>query len=670
MQDWYQMPTIVLTALLLPAFAYLYDRTRDIRNLLWFLAFSCCIARMALLYPHGTVDFVYSNGPWPAAIGEALALLAAGLFLGSLSPLSFQMGKRRVLYALPYTIPLMVYAILSHALYHNAGPKGLMFWVFPALAVISLVSCVQWDRAKGTLPTGAGTIVCALFGGLGALLYFRTGLYWPMILAEAATHVITAMLVISVFRRFSPGVVISFLGFFVWSLPILFIMPAFHQPTVDLLLTRAIVLSKVVTALGLILLTLENQLEANTAASRRERRARQEMEGYSRLTLSRRRVEDFDRQAEEICRMIVARSRFAQAALVLLQGTGLYKVAGSAGLDSATAAALSSLAGRMPVAEFLAMSPLAVEGSQTVKLDLYPWLKPGDDLERLRFTSTLAVPMTGRSALEGVVLLAELKNPGEPLRADDLVPVEMLAARMQSMRSQTRMLEKLIDSEKFAGLGQLAGNVTQQLNNPLTVILGYASLLEESPRLEAQERKGVEGILQSARSMRTTLESLQRVARAPSGQFTVISVAEMLSDMEGLHRSEFLQRSIEFRLEVAPGLPAVRAHAQQLRQAVLHCLQYAMDAVESMPVESERSVRLKAGSNDGKVQIMITHTGPGFEHPERAFDPFVPAQAAAGETTGLALSLCATILRDNRGKATAMNLSPQGAAIVLEMPAA
>jgi signal transduction histidine kinase len=77
-----------------------------------------------------------------------------------------------------------------------------------------------------------------------------------------------------------------------------------------------------------------------------------------------------------------------------------------------------------------------------------------------------------------------------PLRADDLLPIEMLTARLQATRSQTTMLEKLIDSEKFAGLGQLAGNVTQQLNNPLTVILGYASLLDETSVLNPKERKG------------------------------------------------------------------------------------------------------------------------------------------------------------------------------------
>jgi C4-dicarboxylate-specific signal transduction histidine kinase len=249
------------------------------------------------------------------------------------------------------------------------------------------------------------------------------------------------------------------------------------------------------------------------------------------------------------------------------------------------------------------------------------------------------------------------------------VPIEILAARLQSKRSQIRMLEKLITSERFAGLGQLAGNVTQQLNNPLTVILGYASLLEDSPRLDSQEHKAIDSILGAARSIRSTLESLHRVARGPSAQLAKVSVTEMLMDMERLHRSEFLQRSIEFRLRVDEELQ-VRAHAQQLRQAVLHCLQYAMDAVEHIEEVSDRTVSLEAKTEGNHVEIMIAHSGPAFEHPERAFDPFVPPQAGSGEAAGLGLSLCATILQDNRGRATAVNLVPRGAAILLELQGA
>jgi C4-dicarboxylate-specific signal transduction histidine kinase len=85
--------------------------------------------------------------------------------------------------------------------------------------------------------------------------------------------------------------------------------------------------------------------------------------------------------------------------------------------------------------------------------------------------------------------------------------------------------------------------------------------------------------------------------------------------------------------------------------------------------ESEKAVRLEATAEGDVVRILIAHTGPGFLYPERAFDPFVPTQAR-GETAGLGLSLCATILRDHNGRAFAMNLEPHGAAIVLELRAA
>jgi C4-dicarboxylate-specific signal transduction histidine kinase len=156
-------------------------------------------------------------------------------------------------------------------------------------------------------------------------------------------------------------------------------------------------------------------------------------------------------------------------------------------------------------------------------------------------------------------------------------------------------------------------------------------------------------------------------------------VAELLADMEQLHRSEFLQRSIEFRLTIAPALPRVICQPQQLRQAVLHCLQFAMEAADTQspdlapdgmaPEPDSRFVRLEATTEGNLVQILVAHSGPGFLHPERAFDPFVPSQAT-GEIAGLGLGLCATILRDHNGRASAINLEPRGAAIILELQAA
>jgi signal transduction histidine kinase len=509
--------------------------------------------------------------------------------------------------------------------------------------------------------------------------------------AECANLIITALLLVFVFRRFSPGLVLTVMGFIAWSLKAIEILPSIdHNPVLALNLIHVIVMGKVVAALGMILLTLEDELDLNKAAREREQRARRELEAYTNLILARRRVEDFDRQATDICHVVVKNSRFAQAAL-LLESAGRFRLAGAAGMEAATVEALGALAMRTPAASFLAPGsvPSAVEQSQTLSLDLTPWLCPGDDLKRLRFTKALAVPMRGQSLTEGALLLAGMRarkgNSGalshshslslsdDPLRADDLLPIEMLTARLQATRSQTMMFEKLIDSEKYAGLGQLAANVTHHLNNPLTVILGYASLLEETVPQDAHERRGVESILIEARRMRATLESLTRISRTQADRLSAISVAELLADMEQLHRSEFLERSIEFRLSIAPALPRVLCSAQQLRQAVLHCLQYSIAAVESQgpasDPEASKTIRLEASSEGRVVQILVAHSGPGFLNPERAFDPFAHAQAV-GETAGLGLSLCATILRDHNGRPSAVNLEPRGAAIILELNAA
>ena len=701
MPDYYQAPALILTALLLPAFGYLYFRFRDARTLLWFLGFLFAVFRMALVYRLGTPDFQDSVHPWMAAAGQTSIQLSAALFLASLSPLGFRLGRFHILYVIPYTLPLMVYSILFHGFLRGAQPTGILYLVFPALGALALVAGFFWGVAKGNLPTWIGLGFCVVGGGFSVWIYHLAGPAYPLAFVECCNHVLTALLILYTFRRFSCGLVLGMVGFLLWASPVLMLFPVVHgTPSIFVSLAKAIVLSKVIAAMGMILLALEDQLAINQAGQEREQRARRELEAYTNLILSRRRVVDFDRQAGEICQTVTEHSRFRQAAL-LLHTAGSYRVAGAAGLDPAVVAALDEMATRIPLKGFLAdgSAPPAVEQTHAVALDLSAWLTPGDDLMRLRFTEVLAVPMMGRQVTEGVLMLAGMRDaparsvqgaavrpesakPGkqraghaqmEPLRADDLLPIEMLTARLQATRSQTLMLEKLIDSEKYAGLGQLAGNVTQQLNNPLTVILGYASLLDETSSLDPQERKGVEAILTEARRMRSTLESLTRIARPQTGQFTAVSVSELLTDMEQLHRSEFLRRSIEFRINIAHGLPRVLCHAQQLRQAVLHCLQFAIEAVEGQAMtaatEELKTVRLEASAEGNLVQILIAHSGQGFLHPDRAFDPFVPKQAQ-GETAGLGLSLCASILRDHNGRASAVNLEPRGAAILLELKAA
>jgi signal transduction histidine kinase len=682
MPDYYNIPALVLIELLLPAFGYLYLRFRDARTLLWFLGFFFAVISMVLVHFEGP-SAASDAHPWMMATGQAAIQVSTALFLASLSPGRFRLGKLRILYVIPYALPAVIASLLVYGVFHDVTPAGPVVFVVPALGAVAMFVALLWGAAKSKLPQWLGISYCAALGSFVLWTYFVAGMRWALIAVQCANLLMTALLLLFVFRRLTPGVLLSSAGFAVWSLTALQIFPAIGlKPVLNLDFIHVIVMGRVVAAIGMIMLTLEDELDINKLARERERRARREMEAYTAPILARRRVEDFDRLGDEICELVREHSRFRQAAL-LLENSGRFKLAGSAGFDDATVMALNEVALRISPLGFLdpgSVAP-AVEQSKTLMLDLTPWLAPGDDLKRLGFTSALAVPLRGRSNTEGVMLLAGLRPievdyravAQNDLRADDLLPIEMLASRLQATRSQTMMFEKLIDSEKFSGLGQLAANVAHHLNNPLTVILGYASLLEETVAPGAPERKGVESILSESRRMRSTLESLSRISRPQTDQLAAVSVSEMLADMGQLYRNDFLQRSIEFRMNIAPGLPRVLCSSHQLRQAVLHCLQYSIAAVEGhgsgSATDQSKTIRLEATSEGQLVQIMVAHTGMGFASPERAFDPFTPGQVC-GETGGLGLSLCATILRDHNGRASAVNLEPQGAAIVLELQTA
>ena len=671
MPDSYHLPALVLTVLLLPAFFQLYLRFRDARTLLWFLGFFFAAIRMLQFYNLGAWNYTNTEThPWIAAVGQTSILISSALFLASLAPLGFRVGKIRILYAVPFAIPLVAYAFLIDGLYGGSTPGGLPFLIFPALGALSLFAGCAWAISFRGIPRGIPLALCIILGGAGLWICVRVGGDWPLTFVECAIHLVTAMLVFYVFRRVTPGTILASLGFLAWSLNLGQTLPFMHQGEPGIWVIRAIAMSKVVAAIGMILLALEDQLSINQTGQTRERHAREEMEAYSRLNLARRRVEDFDRQAAVVCQSIVSNSRFHQAALVLLQNSGHYRLAGTAGFDDATINALDALATRIPVAGFLdSDSPAAIAHSVAFNLDLTPFLVPGDDLTRLKLTTVQAIPLRGRTSTEGALFLTGLENPSKPISAVDLLPLEVLASRLQSVRGQTMMLEKLVESEKFVGLGQLAGNVTRQLNNPLTVILGYASLLDETEDLNPQAHKAIEAILNEARHMRLTLESLARMSRPQGDQVAAISVTELLNDLEQLHRSEFVQRSIDFRVHIAPALPRVLGNAQQVRQAVLYCLQFAMDAVERLDTTNEKSVRLEAVTENNQVQILVAHSGSRFPVPARAFDPFIP-EPAGDESSSLGLSMCASILRENNGKASALNFEPRGAGILLELQAA
>jgi len=730
MLDDYQVPAIALIAALMLAFAYLHSRFRSMRTLLWMLALG--FSGLQSIFRWMTDNWSVSPNPaanlqtlhWISAAGESCLILSAAIFLASLSPTSFRIGRFRILFVVPFIVPVLLYVALYFGV--SQHPTGPLLRLYIFLAYWAAGAGIIWSLQKGAIPTWlassivtAAAILCMPFFTLGNVSY-------PLMIVEAGSMLVSALLVLFTFRRLSPGVLLATAGFLAYTLPPLFLFtPVGSNPHSLLLLTRIVDLGKVVVAIGLILVVLEDEVEKNESAQQRERRVRLELEAYARQSLTARSLEEFDRNSSQLCSMIVEHSCFAGAAMVVRNSAGAYSMVGYAGIDGATAGALDNLAQRLPASCFMPAahfpesageseefaaeyqvpdnsdedsddesveadsgekSPVAensavellVPDSSSLNLNLTPWFLPGDDLERLRLTRISAVPMFGPmhgpisspdNFADGALLLTAPRVPLASLRADDLLPLEILAARLQAARTQAMMLGKLIDSERFAGVGQLAGNVAQQLNNPLTVILGYSALLEESVA-HSTENRAAEAIGLEARRMKAILARLSRFSRISTERFNSFAIADLISDIEQMHRTDFLRHSIEFRLTVQPEMPPIFGNAHQVRQALLHATQYAIDAVLRVGANQEKSIRIDASASTGeeaRIEILIAHSGPGFSHPERAFDSLTSGFTGA-ESTGIGLSLAAAIVREHRGNIFAINLQPTGAAIQIDLP--
>ena len=382
MPDSYHLPALVLTVLLLPAFFQLYLRFRDTRTLLWFLGFFFACIRMLQFYNLGWWNYSDTQvHPWIAAVGQTSILISSALFLASLAPLGFRIGRVRILYAVPFAIPLVAYAFLIYGVYGGNTPAACRSSSSRPLArspsLLDARGPSPFVAFPAAYPSPSASFSAAPVSGSAFVSEAHgpsSSLSAPSTLSPPSSSFTSSGA--SLPEPSSPASA-SWAGRSTSARPSRSSITA--NPTWAI---RIIAMSKVVAAIGMILLALEDQLAINQIGQIRERHAREEMEAYARLNLARRRVEDFDRQAAVICQSIVSNSRFKQAALVLLQNTGHYHLAGAAGFDDATFNALEALAARIPVANFLDSdsSPAAAEHSLAFNLDLTPFLVPGDDL--------------------------------------------------------------------------------------------------------------------------------------------------------------------------------------------------------------------------------------------------------------------------------------------------
>jgi signal transduction histidine kinase len=228
---------------------------------------------------------------------------------------------------------------------------------------------------------------------------------------------------------------------------------------------------------------------------------------------------------------------------------------------------------------------------------------------------------------------------------------------------------QLVQSEKMSAMGQFVAGIAHELNNPLTVVIGYAELLRFSGDRKPDELDNLEQIAAGAERCRKIVRGLLSFARQHKPQRRWVSINEILESSLDLMAYELRTSNVQIVRQFENNLPKVLADYQQLEQVFVNIINNARQAIGASRRDGQ--IRLTTESRHRLVRIVIEDNGPGIpaEHLPKIFNPFFTTKEV-GQGTGLGLSLSYGLVQEHGGTITAENRPERGARFVIELPVA
>jgi signal transduction histidine kinase/CheY-like chemotaxis protein len=260
----------------------------------------------------------------------------------------------------------------------------------------------------------------------------------------------------------------------------------------------------------------------------------------------------------------------------------------------------------------------------------------------------------------------------------------VVARRTAELRAaldeQVHLERQLQQSRKLEAIGVLAGGIAHDFNNLLTPIIGYTEMAIQRMDERQGARKDLAVVLDSAVRASGLTRQILAFSRKQLLEMKVLELnGEILSIGKMVRR--LIGENIDIRLDLAPGLPCVKADPTQIQQVLLNLAINARDAmpdggsltIQSSEVEIDESpVWRKRELPPGRyVQIAVSDTGTGMDESTRiqAFEPFFTTKEQ-GKGTGLGLSTVYGIVKQHGGDITLYSEPGHGTTFRIYLPSA
>lgn len=239
----------------------------------------------------------------------------------------------------------------------------------------------------------------------------------------------------------------------------------------------------------------------------------------------------------------------------------------------------------------------------------------------------------------------------------------------RDVSEELRLRQEVIQQEKMAAIGMLAGGVAHEVNNPLGGILAFTQLILKKlePRTELYEDMvEIERAAIRCKKIVQDLLDFSRISREK--EKCLVYLNELIEKILPFVKMEVRALNIDLQCALGENLPAVFAVPNRLQQVFLNIM---TNAVHSMPHGGKLFVRTAGDPKNGEVVITIRDTGTGIpkEIANRIFEPFFTTKEP-GRGTGLGLSVSYRIVTESQGKIEVDSKVGEGSCFTIRLPAA
>jgi signal transduction histidine kinase len=256
------------------------------------------------------------------------------------------------------------------------------------------------------------------------------------------------------------------------------------------------------------------------------------------------------------------------------------------------------------------------------------------------------------------------------LAFDNIALIQELRGNNASLAEANRKLKEL-DVLK----SQFLSVATHELRTPLSVILGYNSMIQETaePRLTEEERGLLRESLSACKRLMRLVNAMLDLSQIESGklrlQFSVADLRTSVQSVVALFEAEAQRREIRLQWIAPATFPNVEMDAEHVEQVLVNLLSNALKFTDR---EGMVTIELRSQPS-GTVQIEVRDTGIGIapEHQAEIFDEFARVRhgkAIGRPGSGLGLAIVRRIV-EAHGGSVVVNSSPgQGSSFRVNLP--